>query len=238
MTDTHTMPPHQRVIRWLSTRLLDILLCSYSASGLEHVPRRGPYILAANHLSYYDAPLVLTCLPPQRIVGFAARKYRDHIVFAPIMRLMDIIWVTQWEADREALSDAERALRTGFVLGMAPEGTRSPTGALIPARGGVAFLATRTEVPILPAAIEGTDRVKVNAWRLRRTELRLTIGAPFRLAPITGRGRSRQLDERTDVIMAHIARMLPPHYRGVYADHPLLHELERTGGPLPGQLPV
>jgi 1-acyl-sn-glycerol-3-phosphate acyltransferase len=155
-----------------------------------------------------------------------------------LIGLMDVVWITQWEADREALAQAEAALRAGYPLAMAPEGTRSKTGALMKARAGVAFLATRLDVPVVPVAMQGTERLKQNVLRLRRTDLSLTIGRPFRLAPVAGRGRSRQLDERTDVIMAHIAHLLPERYWGEYAQHPYVQQLARGEGPLPGELPA
>jgi 1-acyl-sn-glycerol-3-phosphate acyltransferase len=236
MTDPYDMLWHHRMIRAIATLLIRVL-GPVERHGLENVPATSGYILTANHLSYFDAPLVVMCLPPRRIFAFAARKYRPHWFFGLVLRLWDIVWVTQRSADREALEGAQAVLERHHTLAMAPEGTRSPTGALIEPRPGVAFLATRTNAVILPVALEGPDQVKFNAPRLRRTRFKLTVGKPFRLAPVEGRGRTQQLQQRTDVIMAHIAVMLAPRYRGVYANHPYVEQLERGAGPLPGELP-
>ena len=78
-------------------------------------------------------------------------------------------------------------------------------------------MATRADVPILPVAITGTEQIKRNLPRLRRTDVRVVIGEPFRL-PNTGRVRGQELHEYTDLIMRRIAELLPEEYRGVYAD--------------------
>jgi 1-acyl-sn-glycerol-3-phosphate acyltransferase len=110
---------------------------------------------------------------------------------------------------------------------MAPEGTRSPTGALIEARPGASYLAARSGAPIVPVAVTGTEDKNVVAHlkRLRRVKVITRIGEPFTLPPL-GRGdREVELKKDTDEIMCRIAAMLPLEYRGVYADHPRTLEL-------------
>jgi 1-acyl-sn-glycerol-3-phosphate acyltransferase len=103
------------------------------------------------------------------------------------------------------------------VLGVAPEGTRARgTCALQKAKTGIAYLATRADVPIVPVGMAGTEKVKKNLPRLKRTDMRVVVGKPFRL-PESGRVRGEKLEEYTDLIMHRIAELLPEEYRGVYA---------------------
>jgi 1-acyl-sn-glycerol-3-phosphate acyltransferase len=100
---------------------------------------------------------------------------------------------------------------------MAPEGTRARgTYALQKGKTGPAYLATRADVPLVPVGLTGTEQIKDNLSRLRRTPVRVVVGKPFRL-PGSGRVRGQKLHECTDLIMRHIAALLPEEYRGVYA---------------------
>jgi 1-acyl-sn-glycerol-3-phosphate acyltransferase len=110
---------------------------------------------------------------------------------------------------------------------MAPEGTRSQSEALIPGRPGAAYLASKTGVPIVPVGVTGTEdrAVKARLRRLQRPHIVIRIGSPFTLPPMERQDRDAYLQAYTDEIMCRIAVLLPPTYRGVYADHPRLKEL-------------
>jgi len=113
------------------------------------------------------------------------------------------------------------------ILVIAPEGTRSRTGALIEAKPGVSYLAAKLDRPIVPVAITGTeDKVLLaNLKKLRRSHITVTAGPAFTLPPLPRENRDEVLKQYTDEIMCHIAAILPEKYRGVYADHPRLKEL-------------
>lgn len=183
--------------------------------GSDNVPSTPPYLLVTNHLSALDLPAIVFVFP-HPIRPFAAREHQSNLLFAPILRGAQAIWVRRGEVDRQALREALAVLERGEALGVAPEGTRSnESGALQPARPGVAYLATRAKVPIVPVGIAGTEKVKDNLPRLRRTPVRIAVGEPFHL-PETGRVRTNELREYTDIIMHRIAELLPAAYRGVY----------------------
>lgn len=185
--------------------------------GLENIPDELPYLLVTNHLSLFDLPMLLP-ICPHTVRAFAANKHRWNPIYAPILAMAGSIWVRRGEVDRQALREALAVLERGEVLGLAPEGTRSRrTYALQKGKAGAAYIATRADVPIVPIGISGTERIKHNLPRLRRTHVRIVIGEPFRL-PEGGRVRSHKLHEYTDLIMRRIARLLPEEYRGVYAD--------------------
>jgi 1-acyl-sn-glycerol-3-phosphate acyltransferase len=113
------------------------------------------------------------------------------------------------------------------ILVIAPEGTRSRVGALIEAKPGVSYLATKLDRPIVPVALTGTeDKVLFgNLKRLKRTHITVTAGPAFNLPPLPRQNRDEALKQYTDEIMCHIAAILPEKYRGFYAEHPRLKEL-------------
>ncbi len=199
--------------------IADFLLCFITRReyvGLENIPDEPPYILVTNHLSAFDSPLVLTVCPhtPR---AFAAAKHKHNPLYALLLVMMGSIWVQRGEVDREALRRALDVLQRGEVLGVAPEGTRARGPyALQPGKVGAAWLAARADVPIVPLGITGTEEIKHNVPRLRRTDVRVVVGEPFRL-PQTGTVRARMLRKYTDDIMRRIAALLPEEYRGVYA---------------------
>ncbi len=191
-------------------------LARWDLQGVEHVPPRGPVIVAANHLYLIDVAILFAAIP-RRLTVFAADKWRG----TPGGWLMDLvasaIYVKRGEVDRHALGQALAVLRAGEGLGVAPEGTRSPTGALQPGKDGVAYLAGRSGAPVLPVASWGQEQV-LRCWpRLRRPAVHVHIGEPLLLPPEAARARASELAVYTETIMLTLARMLPEKYRGVYA---------------------
>ena len=93
------------------------------------------------------------------------------------------------------------------------------------AKTGAANLASKSAAPILPMSITGTETVPTDLRRLRRPHLTVRIGHPFTLPPIDRRQRDADLQRNTDEIMCQIAALLPPKYRGAYANHPRLQTL-------------
>jgi len=184
--------------------------------GMENIPAEPPYILVINHLSVFDAPLLLTVCP-HTIRAFAAAKHKRNPLYAAVLVMAGSIWVRRGEVDRKALREALDVLKRGEALGMAPEGTRARgTYALQKGKTGAAYLATRADVPVVPVGLTGTEQIKRNLPRLRRTHVRVVVGKPFRL-PESGRVRGQKLHEYTDLIMRRIAELLPEEYRGLYA---------------------
>lgn len=101
---------------------------------------------------------------------------------------------------------------------MAPEGTRGGDWRLIRAREGVAYVALKASVPILPVAISGSERFWKELARLHRTKTKVVVGEPFLLVPEEGKVTREQLSELTTEAMYRLAALLPPQYRGVYSD--------------------
>lgn len=215
------LPLSYRLLR-AAFRAVFGLLSRYEVEGVENVPAAGPMLVICNHMSYADPPLILIGVP-RKLSGFVAEKYKRNPFFHWLMRTVGGIWIRQSEADLGALRQALNYFKAGGAFGIAPEGTRSKVHAMIAAKSGAAYLADRAGVPILPVACIGTDAVFEMLKGLRRARLRLKIGKPFRL-PVNGRAKPATLDEYTEIMMCHIAALLPEHYHGAYADHPRLPE--------------
>jgi 1-acyl-sn-glycerol-3-phosphate acyltransferase len=189
--------------------------------GLAHVPPGGA-IMCPNHLSRFDPPLVYMALPQRKVTVFNADSYRRNPFFRWVMESVDVIWVNRGATSPSTIKAAIRALEGGSLLGLSPEGTRSRTGALQPGKTGAAFLAFASGAPIVPIALTNTHQMGRAIRTLRRIPLTVTFGAPLQLSQPGRRTRpdARQLEDATTEIMCRLAAMLPPEYRGVYADHP------------------
>ena len=195
------------------------LVARIEVVGRERVPRQGALIVASNHLNNADPP-VLTIVSPRRLVFMTKYEALRWPVVGLLMRLAGAFPVRRFEADIGALRQASRILRQGEVLAMFPEGTRSSEGALGSAHPGTALLALRTGTPIVPIGISGTEtisfpKVIFDALRLRRAQVRVVIGDPFFLPPVS-RITAEEVARCTDVVMSRIASLLPPSYRGQY----------------------
>lgn len=197
--------------------------------GVEYVPEEGGAILTINHLGRLDAAAVYIFIKRNDLTGWVADKYRNNPLLGILVRGLEGVWINREGSDRKALKWAIECLKQGKMLGIAPEGTRSPTGAMIEAKQGVAYLATKTGVEIIPVAITGTEKVWSTWKKLKRPKLTVQFGKPFRLPGYTREQRDQILQHSTDEIMCRIATMLPEKYHGVYKKHPRLLELLQSG---------
>ncbi len=198
--------------------------------GVENFPASGGFIVSTNHLSRLDAPLVFMHLKNRKLTAFAADTYRHRPFFAMIVRSIDVIWVHRGAIGPSTLKHAIRALRQGSVIGVAPEGTRSNTHALIEGKTGAAYLALAAGVPVVPVALDNPEKILPSLMRFRRQHVTVAIGQPIVFPPAEGRyPDSHTLEKHTTEIMCRIAALLPPVRRGVYADHPRLKELLAAG---------
>ncbi|MBN1428575.1 MAG: 1-acyl-sn-glycerol-3-phosphate acyltransferase [Anaerolineae bacterium] len=223
MTDNQLRYPRVNVPLYkfmkILIRLLSfVLLKKITVEGLENIPSQGAFVLVTNHLSFLDSPLLFAAIP--RIIYFlAGERYQRHI-FTPLMHVAGAIWVQRGEVDRNALRQAANVLEDGHCLAIAIEGTRSRTGALNRGKTGAAYIATRSNAPIVPVVLWGTEHIVPTWKRLRRPAAHLRIGEMVTLPQ--GHARSKELEAYTDDMMTTMASMLPEEYRGIYSDHPLL----------------
>ncbi len=210
----HTTPGWQKFMRFFA-RLFMFPLAKMEVQGLENIPD-GPFMGIANHLSSFDTMTLIAVAPIRRIALFAAIEHRGDFIAGWALNKLRVIWLKRGEADREAIKIALDEIKDGAAFGIAIEGTRSRTGALIEGKTGAAYLATRANIPILPCVIWGTEQIKFNMKKFKRTTVHVHVGKPFNLPE--GRAGTEQLQKYTDDMMLKLAAMLPPQYRGVYAD--------------------
>jgi len=193
-----------------------------TVEGREHVPRSGPVILAANHLSFLDSFLIPLVAP--RPVAFLAKSeyftgsgVRGRLV-AATMRGLGAVAVPRGEhrAAQAALETALEVLTTGGAFGIHPEGSRSRDGRLYRGRTGVGWLALASGAPVVPVALLGTDRVQPVGARLPRPgRVTVRFGAPLHFAAPAGNA-ARARRTATDEIMTAIARLSGQEVAGGY----------------------
>jgi len=193
--------------------------------GLEYLPRTGPAILASNHLAVADSfylPLVVR----RRITFLAKSEY--------FTGKGPKGWFTKWfytvagqvpidrtnaDAAQAALETAERLLSDGKLLGMYPEGTRSPDGRLYKGKSGLARLALQTGVPVIPVAMIGTDVVNPpgsKMWRFGRVTVK--FGKPMDFSRFEGLAGNRFIERAViDEVMYELMNLSGQEYVDIYA---------------------
>ena len=221
-----TIDPMRNVLRFL-VRVLINLLARVEVSGLENIPRDSSFVIAANHQGFIDTFLVYYALDRWDMFIVIGEKWGRIKFFRWVGKYFNFVFIDRFNPDLRALRNIIERMRAGQVLVIAPEGTRSRTGALIEAKPGASYLAAKLGYPILPAAISGTpDRIILNDLRhLRRAPVTVTAGKLFTLPPLPVKEREARLAQSTDEIMCRIAALLPEAQRGVYAYHPRLKQL-------------
>ena len=211
-------------------RLLFNLIAHVEVTGYENLPTEGNFVIATNHLGIVDAPLAFYALDRWDLFVLVGEKWEKNFFFRWLGKNFNFIYIDRFNPDIKALRKVMTLMDEGNNLVIAPEGTRSRTGALIEGKPGVSYLATRLGQPIVPVAISGTEDKVIfgNLKRLRRSHINLTAGIPFTLPPLPRKNREAALKQYTDEIMCRIAAMLPEKYWGIYKEHPRLRELLNT----------
>lgn len=193
--------------------------------GAENIPQRGGVIVATNHVSRIDIPILFVNPVRTDITALVADKYLRYPIFRWFTEIVGGIWIDRSKADFAAFSQSMEVLRAGIALGISPEGTRSSTHALLEGKPGVVLLAQRSGCPIVPVGIEGTDTATAKLLTFRRPKITAVFGKSFTLPPVPRENREAVVQEQTDEIMCRIAALLPERMRGVYASHPRTLEL-------------
>lgn len=202
---------------WVIINALMRVVYRYRASGRKNMPRSGPVIIVVNHLHLVDPGAVVGAVSRQ-IVTLAADKWRiESPLIHWFLKRAGAIFVNRGEVDRNALRQCLDVLQHGLALAIAPEGTRSRTGQLQRAKAGVAYIARQADAVIVPIGAWGQEHL--SDWRrLHRPSCHTVIGKPFRLDLGEGRVSTERLQQLADATMIQVARLLPPEYRGYYAN--------------------
>ena len=190
------------------------------SEGVHNVPRRGPVILASNHLSFSDhffGPLPV----PRKVVFLAKAEYFTGRGLKGLLTKAFFAGVGQIPVDRGGGQASERALTTGLrvlaqgrVLGIYPEGTRSPDGRLYRGKTGVARLALESGAPVVPCAMIGTFEFQPPG--VIRPDMRIRpgvrFGEPLDFSRFRGRADKETLRTVTDEIMRAIGKLSSQEY--------------------------
>ena len=196
-------------------------------AGKECVPHHGPLIVVCNHLSFNDPPLLVAAIArPLFFIG------KQELFKNPIARVcMRAFHVAPFNRSGTGV-DAVRVLMQNLERDRAvvifPEGHRSPDHRLQKGMLGVVYLALKSQAPILPVGITGTQRFPV--WRIffPFTRMKASIGPPFTLPVIEGKPSKAVMSSLLDMVMGRVADQLPPEYRGVYGDRTQQKAAEQT----------
>ena len=197
-------------ILYHSTMLLfSVLNGGIEVIGAENVPREGPVLMVANHISYLD-PCVIGDASPRRVIFMGKVELFKMPVVGWLLRGVDGIPVKRGEADTSAFRTTLARLKEGRLVCIFPEGTRSPDGTMQPAEGGAGLFATRTGCPVVPVYIRGTDKMLDRKGRFHRARVTMTMGEPFYLPKTMDR------DAAAQILMEKIAeiRDLPAELQG------------------------
>jgi 1-acyl-sn-glycerol-3-phosphate acyltransferase len=199
-------------LRWL----IKLLLC-LEITGLENIPTAGPVIIIINHIAFLD-PLMVCAISPRLVIPLTKKEAFDSLLWGPLLKLYGAIPVQRGGADTRAIKSTLQVLKQNGVILMAPEGTRSLTYQLQPAKEGVAMIALRSEAAIVPIGIIGTHQIKAHWLKLKCAPVQLTVGQPFRLRLTSTNGRAHRAEmvAMTQELMVRLAQQLPPEFRGVY----------------------
>jgi 1-acyl-sn-glycerol-3-phosphate acyltransferase len=194
------------------------ILCVVDGEQLAKIPTNGPLILLANHVNFLEAPVLHCGFRPREVIGLAKAEAWDNPLLGWLFNQWRAIPIRRGESDIGALRRALAVLEDGGILAVAPEGTRSRHGRLQRGRAGVVTVALRSGAPLLPVVFYGGEAIGHNVRRLRRTPFHILVGEPFHVE--VGEERlSRDLRQQiTDEIMYQMAALLPPQYRGEYAN--------------------
>jgi 1-acyl-sn-glycerol-3-phosphate acyltransferase len=215
------------------------LACRIETEALSLVPPSGPLILVCNHINFMEVPLVYTHLQPRPVTGYAKSETWDNPLLRPLFNLWGAIPLRRGEADLAAIRKGIQALQSGKIVAISPEGTRSCDGRLGRGIPGVVLLALNSGAPLLPMVYYGSESLRPNLLRLRRTDFHIRVGQPFYLDS-HGLKTTREVRQvMVDEIMCQLAALLPLEYRGVYANFDLTaqqylrFETVRTGTGVP-----
>ena len=170
--------------------------------GAENIPKTGAFILAANHVSNFDPPFLGTFI--ERVVNFMGKEelFKNPIM-AAICRGLNVFPVKRGAADKNAIKNAVKVLKSDGCLGIFPEGTRSKTGKLGKAELGVSVIAAMTKAPIIPAAIVGTE--KIFSHEVKFPRLAVVYGEPLQFV---GNAKDKEvLNDFAQKIMSEIAKL-------------------------------
>jgi 1-acyl-sn-glycerol-3-phosphate acyltransferase len=184
---------------YLSIRLVFIglgkLFFKFEVRGAEHLPRAGAAIIASNHASYLDPPLVGMAIP--RPIFYFAKEELFRSFFGSAIRVVNAIPVNRDQLDRKTLRNVLQVLARGEMILMFPEGTRTKTGELQEGKPGTGFIAYHAKVPVIPAYVSGSFDILPRGGKFFRfTKCTVTFGPAVDFTELYNAARTKDVYER------------------------------------------
>jgi 1-acyl-sn-glycerol-3-phosphate acyltransferase len=178
--------------------------------GVGNIPREGACIIAANHASYIDPPAI-TSTARGRVVRFLARDTLFKGFAGWVMKNGGCVPIDRSRGDVGALRKSLTVLAEGWVLALFPEGTRSLTGELQPAKSGIGFLIAKAGVPVVPTYISGSfDAFPKGTKKVKKGQVTVIYGPPIMPTEFRELGSTREAYERiAALVMERIAALKP-----------------------------
>jgi len=201
------MKPWFRAGQWL-INLGSTALFGLRVEGREKVPKRGGVIIAPNHLSYYDPPLVGSALLKREIYYLTKEElFSSKKFFSWLIRKFNAIPIRRGGSDRKAITDLLELLSRGEAVCIFPEGTRSTGGAPLPPKRGLGYLVLRSRALVVPTFVGGTN-YPLRELFLRRRRLRVRFGEPIDPKRFLELGKGSELYSRVgEVVMEEIEKL-------------------------------
>jgi 1-acyl-sn-glycerol-3-phosphate acyltransferase len=199
-------------------------LANVEITGKENVPYGKPYVVAMNHVSIFDPPFAAAFWPEMLEIIGAADVF-EKPGQGQLLRAYGVMPVHRGDYERSLFTKIISIIRSAYPLLIAPEGGRSHVTAMRRAMPGIAYIVEKTNVPVVPAGLVGTTE---DFWQRAtygdRPSLEMRIGKPITLPQITVKGAEKHeaRQSNADLVMRHLAGLLPEEYRGVYADSAIL----------------
>jgi 1-acyl-sn-glycerol-3-phosphate acyltransferase len=210
------------IARWIVTygcKLGLEVMCRIRKENWDRIPHEGPLLAYANHTGMVEAPIMYTQLQPRpKTTALAKVETWDNWFLNWVFNLWEIIPIRRGEADMDALRKSLEMLEKGYILGISPEGTRSRSGKLLRAHGGVAMLALKSRAPLIPVAHWGGENFGRNVKKFKRTDFNIRVGRQFYLDDHGQRVSKEIRQQMADEMMYQLAKLLPEEYRGEYSD--------------------
>lgn len=192
------------------------LICKVDRKELSIIPRKGPFIVAMNHINFLEVPLIVVDLAPRKVHGVAKKETWDNPFIAWLAGVWEVISIDREGMSLSTFKEIAKVLKKNEIILVAPEGTRTGNGKLKEAHPGIISMAIRANVPIIPVVHFGGEKFWDNITRFKRTKFTYKVGKPI---IINTKEKSQTIrKELTDQLMYRMAQLLPEEYRGVYSE--------------------
>lgn len=207
----------RREIMRSAIRLVLPLMCDIKVSGVENIPPEGGAVLMMNHISLLDPILCMGAVTHRFVIPMSKIENIRNPLFGPFVRWWGAYSINRDEVDRKALMNSIELLKSGQLILIAPEGHRQKHGLITP-KEGFAYIVTKAEAVIVPAAISGAMYWKEELSHIKRPHITVNFGKPFKFK-VDGRVPRDLLPVMMDEAMYQLAAAVTDEtMRGVYSD--------------------